>query len=72
MEKVTGIGVFFRAREPKVLAPWYREHLGAEIVPANYEDPLGNKKLAPLCTHLFPETRNILEAPANSGSSIFV
>lgn len=29
---VTGIGgVFFRARDPKALAAWYREHLGIEV-----------------------------------------
>jgi predicted enzyme related to lactoylglutathione lyase len=28
-ERVTGIGgVFFRARDPKALAQWYRDHLG--------------------------------------------
>ena len=31
---VTGIGgVFFRARDPKALATWYREHLGIGIGP---------------------------------------
>ncbi len=34
MEKVLGIGdVFFRARDPKALAAWYRDHLGVDIVP---------------------------------------
>jgi len=29
MEKVTGIGgVFFKARDPKAMAEWYRHHLG--------------------------------------------
>ena len=32
MERVQGIGgVFFRARDPQVLAQWYRQHLGVEI-----------------------------------------
>ncbi len=32
MEKVLGIGgVFFKARDPKALAAWYREHLGLSI-----------------------------------------
>lgn len=32
MEKVLGIGgVFFKARDPKALAAWYREHLGVPI-----------------------------------------
>lgn len=32
MEKVLGIGgVFFKARDPKALAAWYREHLGVPV-----------------------------------------
>lgn len=32
MARVTGIGgVFFKARDPKALAAWYRTHLGMEI-----------------------------------------
>ena len=35
MERVTGIGgVFFRSRDPAVLARWYAEHLGVDIDPA--------------------------------------
>jgi catechol 2,3-dioxygenase-like lactoylglutathione lyase family enzyme len=31
MERVTGIGgVFFKAREPKKMAAWYRDHLGIQ------------------------------------------
>src|SRR2546422_7046233 len=34
MEQVVGIGgVFFKARDPKALAAWYREHLGVPIEP---------------------------------------
>ena len=34
MEKVLGIGgVFFKARDPKALAAWYRLHLGVTIEP---------------------------------------
>jgi predicted enzyme related to lactoylglutathione lyase len=33
-ERVSGIGgVFFKARDPKSLAAWYRQALGVEIVP---------------------------------------
>lgn len=36
MEKVTGIGgFFFRARDPKVLSQWYRDHLGVSPVPTD-------------------------------------
>ncbi len=34
MEKVIGIGgVFFKARDPKALAAWYRDHLGVPVEP---------------------------------------
>lgn len=32
MKRVTGIGgVFFKARDPKVLVEWYRDHLGMNV-----------------------------------------
>ena len=38
MERVTGIGgLFFRARDPDVLARWYADHLGIDPAPATYE-----------------------------------
>lgn len=34
MEKILGLGgVFLKARDPKALAAWYREHLGVPVVP---------------------------------------
>ncbi len=37
-EKVLGIGgLFFRARNPAMLAQWYNEHLGVSPVPTSYE-----------------------------------
>lgn len=37
MERVTGIGgVFFRAKEPAMLAAWYEQHLGISRVPEDY------------------------------------
>jgi predicted enzyme related to lactoylglutathione lyase len=34
MEQVLGIGgVFFKARDPKALAAWYRAHLGVPVEP---------------------------------------
>jgi hypothetical protein len=34
MERVLGVGgVFFKARDPKALAAWYREHLGVPVEP---------------------------------------
>lgn len=32
MERVTGIGgIFFKARDPKALSAWYRDHLGLDV-----------------------------------------
>lgn len=32
MKRVTGIGgIFFKARDPKALCAWYREHLGLNV-----------------------------------------
>jgi hypothetical protein len=34
LERVLGIGgVFLKARDPKALAAWYREHLGVPVEP---------------------------------------
>ncbi len=46
MESVLGIGgVFFKARDPKALAEWYRKHLGIPIEPG--QTYAGFKALAP-------------------------
>jgi len=35
---VSGIGgLFFRARDPESLGKWYRNHLGVDPVPADYD-----------------------------------
>jgi glyoxylase I family protein len=40
VEKVTGIGgVFFRSKDPKGLAEWYRANLGIDLVPRDYGTP---------------------------------
>jgi predicted enzyme related to lactoylglutathione lyase len=34
MKRVTGIGgIFFKARDPKALQAWYKEHLGIDVQP---------------------------------------
>ena len=56
MEKVTGIGgFFFRARDPKALAAWYRDHLGVDPVPENYDDPSWRQQAGPTAFAPFPE-----------------
>lgn len=37
MQRVAGIGgVFFRSNNPAVLSQWYQQHLGIDLVPADY------------------------------------
>jgi predicted enzyme related to lactoylglutathione lyase len=37
MERVEGFGgFFFKAKEPKVLAQWYADHLGITLTPTDY------------------------------------
>jgi glyoxylase I family protein len=39
MQRVTGIGgVFFRAKDPEVLARWYQDHLGIKLTPESYDE----------------------------------
>ena len=41
MHKVTGIGgFFFRANDPGALARWYRDNLGIDPVPEEYDQPV--------------------------------
>jgi glyoxylase I family protein len=57
MEKVTGIGgLFFRAKDPKVLAKWYSDHLGVDLVPSNYDDSPWRQEAGPCAFQPFPET----------------
>lgn len=41
MEHILGIGgVFFKARDPRALAAWYRQHLGVPVEPEQTHAPL--------------------------------
>ena len=56
MEKVIGIGGgFFRANQPGVLAEWYRDHLGVDVVPENYMDLPWQQQAGPTVFAPFPE-----------------
>lgn len=58
-ERVTGIGgVFFRARDPKVLAQWYQDHLGVFVVPQSANDPVWTQQAGPTAFSPFPEKTN--------------
>jgi glyoxylase I family protein len=55
MEKVTGIGgLFFRARDPKALAQWYRDKLGVDLVPTTYEASPWGQEAGPTAFAPFP------------------
>jgi glyoxylase I family protein len=55
MEKVTGIGgLFFRARDPKALADWYRDHLGVDPVPNDYAAQPWRQEAGPTAFAPFP------------------
>jgi predicted enzyme related to lactoylglutathione lyase len=57
MEKVTGIGgFFFRAKDPKVLARWYQQHLGVSLTPTSYEDSVWQQEAGPTVFAPFEET----------------
>jgi glyoxylase I family protein len=56
MEKVTGIGgVFFRSRNPRALAEWYRDHLGVDPVPENYDALSWQQQAGPTAYAPFPD-----------------
>jgi hypothetical protein len=56
MEKVTGIGgLFFRARDPKALALWYRDHLGIDPVPTSEGDPAWQQQAGTTAFAPFPD-----------------
>jgi len=57
MEKVTGIGgMFFRAKDPKSLAKWYRDQLGVALVPSNSEELPWRQEAGPTAFAPFAET----------------
>ena len=56
IEKVTGIGgLFFRAKDPKVLAKWYSDHLGVGLVPSGSVDQPWRQDAGPCAFQPFPE-----------------
>ena len=55
MERVDGIGgFFFRAKEPKVLAKWYADHLGVGLTPGDYNQAPWEQAAGPTAFQPFP------------------
>ena len=56
MQRVTGIGgLFFRARNPTALSQWYQEHLGVDLVPADYSQQPWMQEAGPTAFAPFPQ-----------------
>jgi glyoxylase I family protein len=56
MERVAGIGgVFFRAKDPSAVGRWYREMLGVDLVPADYDHRPWEQEAGPTVFAPFPE-----------------
>jgi len=55
LERVHGIGgIFFRSREPEVLARWYEQHLGVGLTPSDYGQPAWQQAAGPTVFGPFP------------------
>ena len=63
-EQVTGIGgVFFRARDPRVLAQWYLDHLGISLTPQAVNDPVWQQQAGQTVFSPFPENTTYFGNP---------
>jgi catechol 2,3-dioxygenase-like lactoylglutathione lyase family enzyme len=64
MEKVTGIGgFFFRAKDPKALALWYKQHLGILPIPTSYGETGWQQEAGPTAFAPFKETSGYFGDP---------
>jgi glyoxylase I family protein len=56
-QKVLGIGgLFFRARDPALLAQWYEKNLGIAVVPTSYDAKPWRQEAGPTAFAPFPES----------------
>ena len=55
MQQVTGIGgLFFRAKNPAMIAEWYKVNLGVALVPADYSQNPWSQEAGPTVFAPFP------------------
>jgi len=48
-------GVFFRSKNPTATAEWYRQHLGIDLVPADYSQKPWSQEAGPTVFAPFPQ-----------------
>jgi len=64
MEKVVGIGgFFFRAEQPEALGHWYKENLGIDLVPPDYDTAPWQQEAGPTVFSPFPKTTDDFGKP---------
>jgi glyoxylase I family protein len=64
VQKVSGIGgLFFRARDPDVLAQWYLDNLGVTLTPKSYSEPPWVQEAGPTIFAPFPWTSGAFGDP---------
>ncbi len=55
MQHVTGIGgLFFRSKNPAALSQWYKNHLGIDVVPADFNHKPWSQEAGPTVFAPFP------------------
>lgn len=66
-ERVLGIGgLFFRSRDPKALAAWYRDNLGIDPTPTDFNQPVWQQTAGPTIFAPFPKDTDYLGSPAQA------
>ncbi len=63
-ERVLGIGgLFFRGRDPSLLAQWYQLHLGIDPVPTDYDHSVWQQAAGPTAFSAFPMDSKYFGSP---------
>jgi glyoxylase I family protein len=67
MERVTGIGgFFFRAKDPGALAQWYKDHLGVDLIPPDYEQKPWTQEAGPTAFAPFEQGSDYFGNPSKT------
>ena len=67
MERADGIGgLFFRSRAPEMLALWYRQHLGIDLAPGDYQQAVWQQSAGPTVLAPLPADTAYFGAPSQA------